>query len=37
MNSIEQYTKKTFENIKHIDEYRNEYWGARELMPICSV
>lgn len=32
MNSIEQYTEKTFENIKHIDELGNEYWEARELM-----
>ena len=22
---------KTFENIKHIDEYGNEYWFARDL------
>jgi len=25
------YTNNTFENIKHIDEYGNEYWFAREL------
>ena len=36
MNSIEQYTEKTFENIKHIDEYGNEYWEARELMPLLE-
>lgn len=26
-----KYTDKTFENIKHIDDYGNEYWYAREL------
>src|SRR5574344_475479 len=32
MNQIETtYTNKNFENIKHIDEYGNEYWEAREL------
>ena len=31
MNEIKKYTKKLFENIKHIDEYGNEYWFAREL------
>ena len=25
-------TTKLFENIKHIDEFGNEYWNARELM-----
>ena len=24
MNNIEEYTEKTFESIKHIDEYVNE-------------
>lgn len=24
MNNIEEYTEKTFESIKHIDEYGNE-------------
>ena len=28
---IEKYTEKVFEEIKHIDEYENEYWEAREL------
>jgi len=36
MNSIEEYTEKTFESIKHIDEYGNEYWEARELMPLLE-
>ncbi len=26
------YTENTFENIKHVDDYGNEYWLARELM-----
>ena len=29
MSNIEEYTEKTFENIKHIDEFGNEYWLAR--------
>ncbi len=28
---ISAYDEKTFEDIKHIDEYGNEYWEAREL------
>lgn len=31
MSNIEEYTETTFESIKHIDEYGNEYWLAREL------
>lgn len=31
MSNIEEYTEKTFENIKHINEFENEYWCAREL------
>lgn len=30
--NIDIYNEKTFESIKHIDEYGNEYWDARELM-----
>ena len=26
-----KYTNDTFENIKHIDDYGNEFWFAREL------
>ena len=29
--NIDKYTENTFEEIKHIDEYGNEYWLAREL------
>lgn len=36
MNNIEQYNENIFESIKHIDEYGNEYWEARELMPILE-
>lgn len=31
MNELEK-TTSIFENIKHIDEYGNEYWEARQLM-----
>lgn len=31
MKKIIKYNETTFENIKHIDEYGNEYWLAREL------
>ena len=36
MNEIKKYTEKVFEDIKHIDEYGNEYWYARELMPLLE-
>ena len=36
MNEIKEYTNKIFEDIKHIDENGNEYWYARELMPILQ-
>ena len=39
MNNIEVkqcYTNKTFEGIKHIDEYGNEYWYARELQKVLE-
>ena len=31
IKKIKNYEEKTFEDIKHIDEYGNEYWEAREL------
>ena len=31
MSEIKKYTEKIFEDIRHIDEYGNEYWEAREL------
>ncbi len=36
MNEIKEYTEKVFEDIKHIDEQGNEYWLARELMPLLG-
>ena len=36
MNEIKEYTTKLFEDIKHIDEDGNEYWFARELMPLLG-
>ena len=36
MNNIEKYQENTFESIKHIDEFGNEYWEARELMPLLE-
>ena len=36
MKEIENYNEVTFESIKHIDEYGNEYWEARELMPLLE-
>ena len=36
MNEIKEYTEKVFEDIKHVDEEGNEYWYARELMPLLE-
>ena len=36
MNQIKEYTEKVFENIKHIDKNGNDYWLARELMPLLE-
>ena len=36
MSEIKEYTEKMFEDIKHIDENSNEYWFARELMPLLG-
>lgn len=35
-NNIIEYNETIFENIKHIDEYGNEYWFARELQNILE-
>lgn len=32
MNQITEYNDITFESIKHVNEFGNEYWSARELM-----
>ena len=36
MNEIKEHTEKIFEDIKHIDEYGNEYWYARELQTMLG-
>ena len=36
MNEIEKYTNKIFEDIKHIDEFGNEYWEAREFSKVLE-
>ena len=36
MNEIKEYTERVFEDIKHIDEFGNEYWLARELQHILD-
>ena len=36
MNEIKKYTKKVFEDIKHIDEFGNEFWYARELQGVLD-
>lgn len=36
MNEIKKDNETIFENVKHIDEYGNEYWYARELKNILD-
>ena len=36
MSDIEKYTDQTFEDIKHINEYGDEYWLARELQEVLE-
>ena len=36
MSNIQKYSDKTFEQIKHINEYGAEYWLARELAPVLE-
>lgn len=36
MNNIARYSEQTFEGIKHIDEYGQEYWLARELQKVLE-
>ena len=33
---MEKINNNSFESIKHIDEYGNEYWFARELQKILE-
>lgn len=35
-NNIEKYNEKTFESIKHINEYGEEFWYARELQTVLD-
>lgn len=35
-NQIKEYNETTFESIKHINEYGNEYWYARELQTVLN-
>lgn len=32
VNQIKEYIETIFESIKHINDFRNEYWFIRELM-----
>lgn len=36
MSDIVNYNEKMFDQIKHIDEFGNEYWEARELMVVLE-
>ena len=36
MTEIELINEALFDNIKHINEYGQEYWSARELMPVLE-
>ena len=36
MNKLEVFNSSIFDNIKHLDEYGNEYWGARELQKVLE-
>jgi len=36
VSNIEKYNEKTFESIKHINEFEQEYWLARELQHVLE-
>ena len=36
MDEIKNYNESIFESIKHIDEFGNEYWEARELQKVLE-
>ena len=36
MYDVMEYNNLLFENIKHLDEYGNEYWSARELQKVLE-
>ena len=33
---MQEYQEKMFEKVKYNDEFGNEYWKARELMPLLE-
>lgn len=35
-NEIARYSEETFESIKHVNEYGNEFWYAREQQSILE-
>ncbi|MEI3339402.1 MAG: BRO family protein [Eubacterium sp.] len=35
-NIIERYSEGIFENIKHVNEYKQEFWYARELQEVLG-
>ena len=37
MNELIKYSEQTFESIKHVNEYGEEYWLARELQPSWNM
>ena len=36
MSDLVKYSEETFESVKHVNEYGQEYWLARELQPILD-
>lgn len=36
MNDLINYNEQTFESIKHVNEYGEEYWYARELQKVLE-
>ena len=36
MSDLVKYSEQTFESIKHVNEYGEEYWLARELQPVLE-
>lgn len=36
MTDIEKINESIFESIKHVNEYGQEYWDARELQPVLE-
>lgn len=36
MSELIKYSEQTFESIKHVNEYGEEYWLARELQPVLE-